>query len=216
MRSGLQTPGAIPLLAMLVAALLSMTPIVCEAWSKPGRILDSRGYQDVLADGSVVSRPAMEIYLPGDDGTLLESKNAPASRLAQPVSVQKDEMQQISITSLSNNVNVLPFPEKEVTWWQRVCRLSSLASVSFSNASSSSPSSSSAPSSGHADLPKQPGPDQSSSNKVSMGAKTPQSATVENSSSSLHNSIVDSSSPIERNGSFLAVMVSLIVAIMWF
>lgn len=43
MRSGLQTPGAIPLLAMLVAALLSMTPIVCEAWANPGRILDIRG-----------------------------------------------------------------------------------------------------------------------------------------------------------------------------
>jgi hypothetical protein len=176
---------------------------------------NAAGYQDVLADISVVSRPAMEIYLPGD-GTLLESKNTPASRLVQPVPVQNDEVQQISVTGLlSNNVNVLPFPEKEVTWWQRVCRMASLASVSFSNASSSSPSSS-ALSSGHTHLPKQPESDQFSSNKISMGAKTSQSAAVENSSSSLHNSIVDSASPIERNGSFLAVMVSLIVAIMWF
>lgn len=36
MRSGLQTPGAIPLLAVLVAALLSITPNLCEAWTKPG------------------------------------------------------------------------------------------------------------------------------------------------------------------------------------
>jgi hypothetical protein len=32
MRSGLQNPGAIPLLAMVVAVLLSLTPMVCEAW----------------------------------------------------------------------------------------------------------------------------------------------------------------------------------------
>lgn len=157
----------------------------------------------------------MGIYLPSD-GASLDSKNTSGSRLVKPVSVQKDEVQQISVTGLPIDVNVLRYPEKEATWWQRVCRLSSLASVSFSNASPSSSSSSPALSSGHAPVPKQSDPDQASSNEISIGAKTPQSAAVENSSSSLHNSIVDSSSPIERNGSFLAVMVSLIVAIMWF
>jgi hypothetical protein len=32
MPSGLQHPGAIALLAIVVAALLSLTPMVCEAW----------------------------------------------------------------------------------------------------------------------------------------------------------------------------------------
>lgn len=36
MRSGLQSPGAVPLLAVLVAALLSITPNLCESWMKPG------------------------------------------------------------------------------------------------------------------------------------------------------------------------------------
>lgn len=158
----------------------------------------------------------MDIYLPGD-GTSLESKNISNPRLIQPVSIYKDDdVQQISVAGLMINVNVPSYPEKEATWWQRVCWMSS-ASLSFSSVSSTSPStSSSALSSGQTHLPKQPEPGQSSSNEISMAAKTLQSPAVENSSSSLHNSIVDSSSPIERNGSFLAVMVSLIVAVMWF
>ncbi|CRG84986.1 hypothetical protein PISL3812_02144 [Talaromyces islandicus] len=197
---------------MLVAALLSMTPIVCEAWAKPGWILDTREQQDVLADSSVMSRQATTDIYPPDDDTSLGLKNTSTSCLVQPVSIQKDGVRQISVAGLLISVNAIPSPEKEATWWQRVSRMSSLASVSFSNASPSS----SALSLGHTPLPKQSDPGQYSSDEISMAAKTPQSAAIENSSSSLHNPIVDSSSPIERKGSFLAVMVSLIVAIMWF
>lgn len=64
MRSGLQTPGAIPLLAVLVAALLSITPDLCEAWTKPGSSPPSIEYQTEpsryqLESPSIVSPPTV-------------------------------------------------------------------------------------------------------------------------------------------------------------
>jgi hypothetical protein len=32
MRSGLQNPGAIPLIALVIAMLFAATPILCEGW----------------------------------------------------------------------------------------------------------------------------------------------------------------------------------------
>ncbi|KAH8697377.1 hypothetical protein BGW36DRAFT_378571 [Talaromyces proteolyticus] len=206
MRSGLQNPGAIPLLAMLVAALLSVTPIVCEAWTRQSVVFEwSDSVLDVNLWPSVSSAYSIS----------LDANSNSTGRLLQSRSIETKNMQRIStIESIGNSNNI---DEKE-TWWQRVYRISPLSSWSIFG---SSPIQSSQRHLTNnepriADPLTQNLTPSSKDNSVNEVAFHSVVAKPSPPTSSLNKAIVDSSSPVDRNGSFLAVMVSLIVAILWF
>ncbi|KAE8549438.1 hypothetical protein TMatcc_000439 [Talaromyces marneffei ATCC 18224] len=190
MRSGLQSPGAVPLLAVLVAALLSITPNLCESWMKPG---SSPSIEDYEAESSIYSF---------ESGSTI----SPPSVVSAP-----------SIISTITNIDLL---------WQQVCQVTTSILSSYKHPLSYDCSSQQIPK--PVENSSEPHPITQESTPITISLESmPQVVDKHNStepfsgqnspSDQLEKSArVNSSSPVDSKGSYMAILVSLVVAIMWF
>ncbi|KAF3392933.1 hypothetical protein DPV78_009705 [Talaromyces pinophilus] len=188
MRSGLQTPCAVPLLAVLVAALLSITPNLCEAWTKPG------------------SSPSIAHQA---DSSIRQYESAPTITAPTVVSAP-------SIITTFTNIDLL---------WQQVCQVTVSILSSYKHSLSHDYSSQQFPEPIHNSSEPHPSTRGPASITISL-ASIPRLAgkcdSIQSSAEHIppdqveNSTHVNSSSPVDSKGSYMAILISLVVAIMWF
>lgn len=209
MRSGLQTPGAVPLLAVLVAALLSITPNLCEAWTKPGSSPNIGTHFSAL---NFKFLSLLILYVVAgyeSEPSIYQLESAPT--ISPPTVVSAP-----SIISTLTNIDLL---------WQQVCQVTVSILSSYKHPLSYDYSSQPLPEPVHNSTEPYPITPGSTSITISLASiprlaskqKPIQSSAEPPPSDQLEKSAhVNSSSPVDSKSSYMAILVSLVVAIMWF
>ncbi|KAL1962718.1 hypothetical protein VTN77DRAFT_9262 [Rasamsonia byssochlamydoides] len=276
MPSGLQNPSAIPLLTLVVATLLTITPIVCDAWrtysgcfhpARPSWVDNGLG-RDISRDSSTSYTSRFEvgdalplpektgIYDPaGDQWTSIAgdawtgSVKAVNVRHAQPVSPLENpgqsfvpgiqlcsqdtsDLNSTSTTSLPRSsicanpadqshahVGVLrPLSVRLWETWQQVCQTSLFRLASVDGGLLKRPISRSVLPDHRVALSNPP----AGSHSTPRSPHTPITHSFNFSPPSFERIAEETkvgggaSSPADRRGSFLAILVSLVVGILWF